>query len=229
VLIDDRLAQTPSRLSIMSGAEAIVVLGVISSLISIIEATKKTYDAATDSHGLPSAFREVASRLPIVKNILDSAQQHLTHGDVDETRCNGVKSVIEACTKKAKRLNELFDKAIPADGSSGVKRYLKAVKTLGKGNEIEKLMKGILEDVQLLASEHGMKIATNAQKEQITQAIVEVSALEPSVPDEEFQDTGFSPVNLGPGTQYNAQGEYIAQGQARQYNAPGGTMHFGKD
>ena len=28
---------------------------------------------------------------------------------------------------------------------------------------------------------------------------------------------------------YNAQGEYVAQGNARQYNAAGGTINIGKD
>jgi hypothetical protein len=92
-------------------------------------------------------------------------------------------------------------------------------------------MKGMLEDVQLLACERYMKMATKAQQEQISKAITEVSAVPPSVPEHVFQETGFTNINSGLGTQtnYNAQGEYIAQGQARQYNAPGGTMNFGKD
>jgi len=213
----------------MSGAEAIVVLGVISSIISIVDGTKQIYDAATNVQGLPEAFRDVAGRLPIVRNILGSAKQHIDKGDVDEDSCKGVKHVVGACEKKAKKLDELFHKAIPADGASDLKRYYKAVKAYGKGNEVENLMKGMLEDVQLLACEHGMKTATKAQQEQIAQAITEVSAVAPSVPEQVFQEAGFTVTNAGPGTQYNAQGEYIAQGNARQYNSAGGAMHFGKD
>jgi hypothetical protein len=44
-----------------------------------------------------------------------------------------------------------------------------------------------------------------------------------------LQETDFTANNSGPGTQYNAQGEYIAQGNARQYNSAGGAMNFGKD
>jgi hypothetical protein len=213
----------------MSGAETIAVLGVISSIISIVDGTKKVYDAATNAHGLPEAFREVAGRLPIVRNILGLAEQHIEKGDVDEDSCKGVKHVVEACEKKAKKLDELFHNAIPADGASDLKRYYKAVKACGKGNEVENLMKGMLEDVQLLACEHGMKTATKAQQQQLAQAITEVSAVGPSVPEHVFQETGFTANNSSPGTQNNANGEYIAQGSARQYNAPGGTMNFGKD
>jgi N-terminal domain on NACHT_NTPase and P-loop NTPases len=213
----------------MSGTEVIAVLGVISSIIAIVDGTKQVYDAATNVQGLPEAFREVAGRLPIVTNILGSAKQQFDKGHINEESCKGVKQVIEACEKKAKKLNDLFHKAIPADGASDLKRYYKAVKACGKGNEVENLMKGILEDVQLLACEHGIKTATKAQQEEIAQAIREVSATAPSVPEHEFQETGFTANNYGPGTQNNAQGEYIAQGQARQYNSAGGTMNFGKD
>ena len=213
----------------MSGAEAFAVLGVISSIISIVDGTKKVYDAATDTKGLPQAFREVRGRLPIVGSILGSAKQDIEERKVKNDSCKGVKHVVEACEEKAKSLEELFHKAIPAEGASDLKRYYKAVKALGRGSEVENLMKGILEDVQLLACERGMKTASNAQQQEIVKAITEVSAVSPSIPEHEFQETGIANTNYGSGTQYNAQGENIAQGNARQYNSAGGSMTFGKD
>ncbi len=130
----------------MSGAEAIAVLGLISSIVDIIDEIKKVYDAATDAKGLPEAFREVAGRLPIIVNILDTAR--LDVRDKDEASCKGVKPVVEACKRKAQTLKELFDRVLPADGAGTVERYWKAVKALGKGNEVEQLMKGMLVDVQ---------------------------------------------------------------------------------
>ena len=46
----------------------------------------------------------------------------------------------------------MFNKVIPKENASRVERYLKAIKTLGKGGKVERLMKGILEDIQLLAT-----------------------------------------------------------------------------
>ena len=213
----------------MSGAEAFAVLGVISAIISIVDASKKVYDAAKDTKGLPEAFREVADRLPIVESILGSAKQKIEGKEVDNDSCKGVKHVVEDCQEKAKRLKELFQKAIPAEGASDLKRYYKAVKALGRGSEVEKLMKGILKDVQLLACERGMKTANNAQQQEIKKAISDVSDILPSVPEHEFQETGFTNTNYGSGTQYNARGENVAQGNARQWNAAGGVMNFGKE
>ena len=213
----------------MSGAEAIAVLGVISSIISIVDGTKKVYDAATNAQGLPEAFRTVAGRLPIIRNILDSAKQHIGEGDVDEDSCEGVKYVVEDCERKAKKLDTLFQKAIPKDGARGFERYCKAVKQLGRGNEVENLMRGMLDDVQVLACERGMEAANKAQQDQIFEAVTELSAVLPSVPEHVYQENGFVNTNTGSGTQYNAQGEYVAQGNARQYNSAGGAMSFGTD
>ncbi|KAE8450749.1 hypothetical protein EG329_005662 [Mollisiaceae sp. DMI_Dod_QoI] len=157
----------------MSGAEAILVLGVISSIISIVDGTKQVYDAATNAEGLPEAFREVADRLPIITNILSSAKQHIDGGELDEKSCQAVKQVVEACEKKAKALDDLFRKVIPANGASRQEIYLSAVRTLGKGSQVETLMKGMLEDVQLLTSEHDMKIGTKTEKDQLAKAIAE--------------------------------------------------------
>ena len=83
----------------MSGAETVVVLGVISSIITIIDTTKTVYDTATNKTGLPEAFRECAGKLPLVKNILEDIEK----GDVDEEGCKEAKGVVE--DRKSTRLN----------------------------------------------------------------------------------------------------------------------------
>ena len=102
----------------MSGAEAIAILGIISSVISIVDGTKQVYDAASNTNGLPEAFREVAARLPIVRDILDSAKRHIIAGDTNEESCKAAMNVVESCQSKAQNLEEIFKKVIPADDAS---------------------------------------------------------------------------------------------------------------
>jgi hypothetical protein len=59
----------------MPGAEAIAVLGIISSAISLIEASQEIYDAATNAQGLHEAFRKVAENIPLVLDTLHDAKQ----------------------------------------------------------------------------------------------------------------------------------------------------------
>jgi hypothetical protein len=213
----------------MSGAEAVTILGVISSIISIVDGTKQVYDAATNAESQPAAFREVAGRLPIISNILSKAERYVNEVGISADIYEGVKEVIQACEDKATKLEVLFRKVIPGENASRKERYIAAVKTLGKGNIVEKLMKGILEDLQLLVGEHNMGLATKDEVVQIAKAIRNVSAIPLSIPENELHERSFTAHYSGSGTQYNAQGEYIAQGNARQYNSGGAPMHFGKD
>ena len=64
----------------MSGAEAAgLVLGIISSIIAIIDVTVKVYDAATDASGLPEAFRDVVKRLSLARDTLKAVQRYLVN------------------------------------------------------------------------------------------------------------------------------------------------------
>ncbi|KIN08973.1 hypothetical protein OIDMADRAFT_71844, partial [Oidiodendron maius Zn] len=150
---------------------AVAILGVISSIISIVDATKQVYDATTSAEGLPEAFREVAGRLPIITKILSIAERYIKEGRVSADIYEGVKEVIQACQDKATKLEVLFRKVIPGENASRRERYIAAVKTLGKENIVERLMKGMLEDLHLLVGEHNMRIATKDEVEQIAKAI----------------------------------------------------------
>jgi len=94
-------------------------------------------------------------------------------------------------------------------------------------------MHGMLEDVQLLASDYGMNTVTTDQIEQIAKALKEISDIKPSVPDSEFHDTAYTTNMLGDvhGTQNinNVErDQYLAIGSAKMdiYNAT--SMSFGK-
>lgn len=204
----------------MSGAEAIAILGVIGSIISIIDGIKQVHDAASNTKGLPEAFREVAARLPLVQDILSSAKRNIEKGDGHEGSCKGAKDVVEACKDKARKLEELFSKVIPAEGASRRDKYLSAARTLGKGCRVETLMKGMLEDVQLLAVDHSINIVTEAQQKEVAEAIKEVAALSPSLPEYTTEGTDFSAIHSGSGAinQNQAQGD--------QYNNPGSGQFY---
>ncbi|RYP30214.1 hypothetical protein DL767_006361 [Monosporascus sp. MG133] len=164
----------------MSGAE---VIGLISGIIAIVSATVEVYGAATDASGLPEAFRDVAKRLPLVQETLQTAQGYLNTADPDKAFCNAIKPVLQGCEDKAKRLAVIFEKVVPQADASKMERYLLAARTLGKGDTVESLMKGMLDDVQLLTSNRVTKLPTEAEIAHLIRAAIdEVSAIPPSLP-----------------------------------------------
>lgn len=204
----------------MSGAEFLAVIGGISAILGIAEVITDVYKTVKDLHGLPEAFSVVAGRLPIVRDILESAKQHI-NAEKDEAVCKGVKHIVEQCETKAKILKDIFEQVKPKDGAWKVEQYYKAVKAKGKGSKVETLMAQILEDVQLLDSQHGMNTATKPQQEEILAAIKELSEVKSSVPDSEFQDPGVTMTHYGRGDVQYTHGD--------SYDTSGGPMFKGGD
>lgn len=100
------------------GAEAAFVVGVISNVISIIEATKTVYDAAKDAKGQPEAFRQVVARLPLIIEILHSAKAKAQA--LDETAQESLEEFLESLKSKAEKLEKIFRKVFGRMTTSGI-------------------------------------------------------------------------------------------------------------
>lgn len=192
----------------MSGAEPI---GLISGIIAIIDVAVKIYTTVSDASGIPEAFRDAFTRLPLVRETLQTALQNFETSDPDDSLYQAIKPVLDGCKRKASRLEELFRKVIPSASASRMEQYLRAVRTLGKGSLVESLMQGILRDVQLLATNSVMNLATDEQLEELARAEDEVSAIPPSLPPQTLSGIsnsgpGIQNVNTGGGTQNNNNG-----------------------
>jgi N-terminal domain on NACHT_NTPase and P-loop NTPases len=199
----------------MSGAEASLVIGLISSVITIVQATKQVYDAANDAEGLPEAFRDVAKKLPLVEDALQLAKN-----SVDNTTCAVIKPVIRSCEVKSSRLKVLFEKVIPKDGASRKEHYEKALRTVGKGSKVETLMEQILKELHLLANHQTFAVA--AKLAELAAAIEELSKTPPSAPDFPRKSDKYTSINNGPGPQNNQN----APGDPKNYNLTGSGKMF---
>ncbi len=210
----------------MSGAEAIAVLGIISSIISIVDGTKQVYSATSNTKGLPEAFAEVATRLPIVQTILQSMKTHIEDNTADILFSKQAKAVVESCKTKTQKLDKIFQKVLPADGASRRERYFTAARTLGKGTRVEMLMKRILDDLHVLAISNNLIGENDEHLKELAKAIDEIAAMPPSLPESAGDETGFIATHSGSGA--------INQSHGDQFNNPGsghiyysGTMNFG--
>jgi hypothetical protein len=230
----------------MSGAEVITVLGLISSVIAIIETSRDLYDAASSAQGLHEAFRAVSQNIPLVLNILrdcKKAQEQISRDyslttDADRKRdieesSKAIEPLILACEDNAKRLQEIFQKVVPDEDASWAERYKKAAHAVmpGKKRKVEDLMKEILEKLQLLHTSRFFK-SENEQKnekksKELEAAISQLSELPSSLPENEGQyshhGSGGMFINPGLGTQqiYSMSGG----SNNKQYNAQ--TQSFG--
>ncbi|KAH7123260.1 hypothetical protein B0J13DRAFT_679985 [Dactylonectria estremocensis] len=189
----------------MSGAE---VIGLVSGIISLIDAALKIYNAASDASGLPSDFRDVASRLPLINESLFTARQALQDEPETPEATTALTTMLKACTTKAVALQAIFQAVIPGEGAKRLERYSKALKTIPKAGKVDGLMVGILADLQVLAVHRTFKTVTKAQIEQlIGQAAKghESEVARQASPSMRFENTGsgYQVVKNGDGSTFN--------------------------
>jgi hypothetical protein len=228
----------------MSGTEAITVVGLISSIITIIETSKKLYDASHDAKGLHEAFRGVAQNMPLVLDILHDCQAVQQQVDKDyqttsnattrhdlEKSSEAATAVMKGCHGKAKTLEKIFEKVLPGDDAGRVERYKKAAKSLkpGRTEKVEDLMMGILTQLQMLHTSRFFKGELEKRAVNLDSAIDELSKLRPSLPDPDgtfvHHGSGALYAHAGSGVQNN----YNQSGGTNNKQYVGHTMNFGRD
>ena len=142
----------------MSGVEALIVLGIIANFASIIDFTDTVFsrikDVGENIHDIPRAFRDVQITLPLLADALKRMQQRIELGTLDEEACRALKPVLLDCQSGASKLNEIFDKSLPKDGSSKIHHVWKAILTLKQDKKVEELSELIQKRVQLLTLHH---------------------------------------------------------------------------
>ena len=143
----------------MSGVE---VVGLISGIVSIVDAIVKIHGAIQNTSGLPSAFHNVALRLPLLRESLLAAQEGIKDG-ADEGSYSALKRVLEGCEKKASSLERKFRAMRIEPNASKARRYIASIRALRMSGRVEELMDSILDDMQLLIGNYAIQAATRTQ------------------------------------------------------------------
>ncbi|KKP06487.1 hypothetical protein THAR02_01445 [Trichoderma harzianum] len=204
----------------MSGIE---IIGLISSIITLVDTAGQIYKAIKNAENLPPAFEEAARRLPLIHSTLKVAQDRLTKTG-DTATFEALKPTVENIKKQAESLTNILQEIALHPNGSKLHRYRVVVRRLGKGSQVEDLMKSMLGDVQLVAENQAIRAATEAQ---MTELLEQVQALSPMASPPEtpvpkdykaatvsYFANGQQFNNVGSGTQNNnSQGgrQYFAQ------------------
>ncbi|KAM0558082.1 hypothetical protein ACHAPJ_005249 [Fusarium lateritium] len=194
----------------MSGVE---LLSLISSIITVLDASVKIYQAAEDASGLPSVFRDIASRLPLIHESLSLAKDGLKQHPPPMQSSTALRTLLETCNKRVTRLHSIFQMIIPPPRASRAPRYLKALKAISYADAMKSLMEEITADIQVITLNHVVKAAT---REQIDELVHELRG--PRVTE---GDLSLVLHNIGLGNQYVHRGvgdQNIVSSTATQIN-----------
>lgn len=148
----------------MSGAEALLVVGIIANIVQLVDFTNKVVsrvkDSAQDAHSIPKAFRNIQATLPLLASTLRKTEDQVNTGKLDEQTCNTLRPVVEACEAQMNELKAIFDKALPTEGASRWTRGWKAISSVGKDNKVDHIARCLSELRSTLIHYHVTNLAT---------------------------------------------------------------------
>ncbi|MCJ1405920.1 hypothetical protein MMC11_009154, partial [Xylographa trunciseda] len=124
-------------------AEALAVVGLVSSIIQFVEFGSKVLTRLYQySGGIvegPNVFRDVADRLPLMIDLVKKIQSQVEYGKVGNSSQQVFLPVIQSCSSQVMALDELLMKALPTPKDSSFKRGSKALLSIVRESEIEKI------------------------------------------------------------------------------------------
>jgi hypothetical protein len=135
-------------------AEALAVVGVVSSIIQLVDfsakVVKRLEDFTRSAGEVPRTFRQIKTELPLITNSLRRIQEQAQVKSVDEATIDAVEPVIKDCLREVGRLDAILDKAVPSGEASSWERRKKAFLSLGKDKQVEDIATLIGRYVQVL-------------------------------------------------------------------------------
>lgn len=197
------------------------VLGTISSVIAIIEATSKSYKAIKAIRDLPEAFDTVGKHLEIARRLLSEIQaesQDNERSTLNRAQDDELSLIMEECRSKAEALEKIFhhleEKCNKFEESALVwkdrfkniyKAFLKGI----KANRVESLMADLWKSIERLAVIKIIGMDDSVQRD-AKGAIQDLEEVEPSLDDSEFDVGGLQATQQNyagaTGTQTNFSG-----------------------
>lgn len=184
-------------------------------------AFQNTADTCRDidkTKDLPSAFYKVSQAVAPVKTFLEGIKLNVVNRNSEESFWQEIKPAMQVCRDNAIRLDEIFFAVVPEGSGTRQERYLNAA---GKRDRVEDLMKLMLKAVVGLAEKPDLGEVARSQLEELQNFLRQISALSPSLPDDEtgqysFHNSGagWMNVNTGSAPQHNNNGTGV------QFNGP---------
>ena len=195
---------------IRSGLETAASLyGLITSSISVIEASIKIYNAVQDKSGITEELRKVSDRLPTIQALLRDAAAQYQEKRLKDQQWLAVRDTIRDCEETCRELQEVLDRAYPTIDAGRVSRVFKNLGNIisQKGKTAQQLLQEIYKDLQILSHHH--IITETKLLEEIKETV-----------DELFPVSGITQNNIY-GTNVAGDQNFNNSGSGYQFNGPG--------
>jgi len=131
-------------------AEALVAIGVASSLITFIQFSQQIVGQLRELNvgDVPGSFQDIKMRLPLILSIINRVQSvahNLSPGDKDTFG-----AVVDNCLSQVQQLDAILQRLTIGKGDSTLKRGFKAAVGLAEENRTRKIATALKDNIHLL-------------------------------------------------------------------------------
>jgi N-terminal domain on NACHT_NTPase and P-loop NTPases len=135
-------------------AEAAAIIGLVSSIASLVELSAKVvsrlHDYTSKTSEIPESFRSLLIRLPLLTATLQRIQTQAEAGRLPNDVTNALKAVVDNTSEQILAVQTSLSKILPLDGASKLERAVKALKSLAKEDKVQLALEKIHKNNDIL-------------------------------------------------------------------------------
>ena len=128
-------------------AEAIAVIGLVASIVQLADFSSTVLHRLEEFQAslgeIPRSFQHIKVELPVLRDTLQQTREAIEAGSVRNTTEKALVPAIEGCAEQIGLLDQILAKALPVSTDSRLIKGKKAILSLQKQPEIEKITKTI--------------------------------------------------------------------------------------
>ena len=128
-------------------AEAIAIIGLVSSIGSLIDLSAKVVsrlrEFTSETSDIPESFRTLSIQLPLLSATLQRIQSQAQAGGLPDEVTKALTAVVDNTSKQVSAVQICLAKVLPSDGASKLERAVKTLKSLAREDEVQQALEKI--------------------------------------------------------------------------------------
>ena len=135
-------------------AEALAVVGLVSAIVQFIDFSSKIVNRLDEFQAEvadgPKVYQDVQNRLPLMLDLVNKIQVRVAAGQIDRPSQVTMLPIIESCISQVSLLGDLLSKALPQANDTSWARGKKAIRSVIRESEMEKIDHNLRTNFELL-------------------------------------------------------------------------------
>jgi hypothetical protein len=135
-------------------AEAAGLIGLVAAISQLIEYGVKLIDRlkelSSSINDKAGAFTAIKVRLPVVLATIKRTQKHVELQVLSSSDAKSLLPLIENTIGHVRSLLAIIQRSVPSEGAPPIARYIKAVKSLSRDKEVQRISHQLQENLQVL-------------------------------------------------------------------------------